>query len=140
MAPINSTPSTPATLEKIDTLLKSTIQILYTLQSSTHGYLGPETHTTLIHNIQSLTTLLTHLSSTSSSLPTLIPPEIVAYVSSGRNPDIYTREFVELVQRGNAYLRGKEEALRGFRDELGREMVSAGLCGRETVEEIIGGA
>src|ERR1700712_1273701 len=30
-----------------------------------------------------------------------LPPEIIDYVDSARNPDIYTREFVELVQRGN---------------------------------------
>ena len=53
----------------------------------------------------------------------LIPPEIIDYVETGRNPDIYTRDFVELVQRGNLYLKGKSEALAAFRDELVREMV-----------------
>ena len=52
----------------------------------------------------------------------LVPPEIIAYVEEGRNPDIYTREFVELVQRGNAYVRGKSEALLGFRDALAEEV------------------
>jgi len=52
-----------------------------------------------------------------------VPPEIIGYVDSGRNPDIYTREFVELVQRGNAYVKGKSEALASFRDALAEEMV-----------------
>jgi hypothetical protein len=38
----------------------------------------------------------------------LEPPEIIDYVDSARNPDIYTREFVELVQRGNQDLRGPD--------------------------------
>lgn len=53
-----------------------------------------------------------------------IPPEIIDYVDSSRNPDIYTREFVELVQRGNQDLKGKAEAFAGFRDALAREMMA----------------
>ena len=52
----------------------------------------------------------------------MIPPEIIAYVDSGRNPDIYTREFVELVQKGNATLKSRAEALGKFRDTLAAEM------------------
>ena len=44
----------------------------------------------------------------------MIPPEIIDYVDDGRNPDIYTREFVELVQRGNAVINGKREAFADF--------------------------
>ncbi|KAI5294151.1 hypothetical protein KEM52_004609 [Ascosphaera acerosa] len=53
-----------------------------------------------------------------------LPPEIVDYVDSSRNPDIYTREFVELVQRANQNLKGKTEAFALFRDVLAEEMAS----------------
>lgn len=46
-------------------------------------------------------------------------------MDAARNPDIYTREFVELVQRGNQDLKGKQEAFASFRDVLAREMRSA---------------
>lgn len=46
-------------------------------------------------------------------------------MEDGRNPDIYTREFVELVQKGNQYLKGKAEAFESFRDVLAREMEGA---------------
>jgi hypothetical protein len=55
----------------------------------------------------------------------LIPPEVVSYVDSGRNPDIYTREFVELVQKGNKTMKAKSEAFSSFRDVLAEEMASA---------------
>lgn len=58
-------------------------------------------------------------------MPTQIPHEIIDYVEDGRNPDIYTREFVELAQRGNQYLRSKCEAFARFRDILGEEIVKA---------------
>ena len=72
-----------------------------------------------------LSSSLSSLSSTSSTLQTQIPPEIIDYVEDGRNPDIYTREFVELVQKQNQYLKGKSEAFAGFRDMLAEEIVKA---------------
>lgn len=54
-----------------------------------------------------------------------IPPELIQYVDNGRNPDIYTREFVELVRRGNQLARGKQSAFASFRDVLAGEMDKA---------------
>jgi mediator of RNA polymerase II transcription subunit 10 len=54
-----------------------------------------------------------------------VPPELIQYVENGRNPDIYTREFVELVRRGNQLMKGKQMAFRSFRDVLAGEMEKA---------------
>lgn len=51
-----------------------------------------------------------------------IPPELIQYVDNGRNPDIYTREFVELARRGNQLMKGKMAAFADFRDVLAAEM------------------
>ncbi|KAI1078339.1 mediator complex, subunit Med10 [Whalleya microplaca] len=60
-----------------------------------------------------------------ASLPK-IPPELIhQYVDGGRNPDIYTREFVELVRRGNQLMHGKQAAFAGFRDVLAAEITNA---------------
>jgi mediator of RNA polymerase II transcription subunit 10 len=58
-------------------------------------------------------------------------------VDAARNPDIYTREFVELVQRGNQDLRGKKEAFASFRDVLASEMRSAMPETRQEVERVV---
>lgn len=55
-----------------------------------------------------------------------IPQELIMYVENGRNPDIYTREFVEIVRRGNQLMRGKMHAFSGFRDVLA-EQIAAGM-------------
>jgi mediator of RNA polymerase II transcription subunit 10 len=55
----------------------------------------------------------------------MVPPEIINYVQEGRNPDIYTREFVELIMRYNQKLKGKTEAFAAFRDVFARELVGA---------------
>ncbi|PYH82213.1 putative mediator of RNA polymerase II transcription subunit 10 [Aspergillus uvarum CBS 121591] len=133
----------PVTLTTVDHDLKEIIQHLFEIQSAVHGYLGPETQQELVRKIKNLTlalqTLQTHTAptnpdatatkSTNPQDPSLgsvqLPPEIIDYVDAARNPDIYTREFVELVQRGNQDLKGKTEAFRGFRDVLAREIRGA---------------
>ena len=61
----------------------------------------------------------------SQRLPVGLPPEVIDYVERSRNPDIYTREFVELVQRLNQRLKGRSQAFADFRDILAREMMVA---------------
>lgn len=127
-----SSRSDPSPRAPSDTI-KKTIHSLYTLQSSTHGYIGSETANALSIEIRTLSNLLGQLDSQaqaraianrgSSNTEELLPPEIIEYVDAARNPDIYTREFVELVQRGNSYLKGKGEALASLRDKLATEML-----------------
>ncbi|KAI0602887.1 mediator complex, subunit Med10 [Biscogniauxia sp. FL1348] len=66
-----------------------------------------------------------------------IPPELIQYVDNGRNPDIYTREFVELVRRGNQLMRGKQNAFASFRDVLAGEMEKAMPELREDVARVL---
>jgi hypothetical protein len=67
-----------------------------------------------------------------------LPPEVVAYVQDGRNPDIYTREFVELAMRNNQRLRGKADAFARFAGVLAAEIVGACPEARPHVELVLG--
>ncbi|KKK23336.1 hypothetical protein ARAM_006814 [Aspergillus rambellii] len=133
----------PIPLSTVDNDIKDVIQHLFEIQSAVHGYLGPETQQELVRKIKNLTLALSTLSTHTRDQPSentthdnpnpsdppvssiQLPPEIIDYVDAARNPDIYTREFVELVQRGNQDLKGKKEAFASFRDVLAREMRSA---------------
>lgn len=64
-----------------------------------------------------------HATSSGSRLPS-VPPELLEYVENGRNPDIYTREFVELVRRGNQLMRGKVHAFGSLHDILAADMAA----------------
>ena len=75
--------------------------------------------------------------SSSNATPIRVPPELIQYVDGGRNPDIYTREFVELARRGNQLMKGKQEAFASFRDILAREMASALPEVRSDVEKVV---
>lgn len=65
------------------------------------------------------------LHSSSQNFSIMIPQEVIQYVDDGRNPDIYTREFVELARRQNQMLKGKQEAFASFRDILATQMWNA---------------
>ncbi|KAF4218649.1 hypothetical protein CNMCM8980_007640 [Aspergillus fumigatiaffinis] len=151
----------PITLNTVDDDLKEVIQHLFEIQSAVHGYLGPETQTELVRKIKNLTLALSTLSTHTKPQPPSqdeeqkekqeqeendnepllrdiqLPPEIIDYVDAARNPDIYTREFVELVQRGNQDLKGKKEAFASFRDVLARELRSAMPECRGEVERVL---
>jgi mediator of RNA polymerase II transcription subunit 10 len=53
-----------------------------------------------------------------------IPPDIISYVENSRNPDIYTREFVETVQRMNQMLKGRSEALQMLQQQIAWQLTS----------------
>jgi mediator of RNA polymerase II transcription subunit 10 len=50
-----------------------------------------------------------------------IPPEVIDYVAAGRNPDIYTREFVEETNHGNQVLNGAMQAFGQFSEILAKQ-------------------
>ncbi|KAL9638482.1 MAG: hypothetical protein Q9204_001489 [Flavoplaca sp. TL-2023a] len=130
----------PKSIDAVDDQIKDVIQDLFQIQVATHNYAGPQTQQELVRLITQLAESLAVLSKDASALPDQIPPEIIDYVDSGRNPDIYTREFIELVQKSNQYLKGRSEALTGFRDVLAEEMVKAWPEMKTDVDKVLEGS
>lgn len=54
---------------------------------------------------------------------TNVPVEVVQYIEDGRNPDIYTREFIEAIRRSNQYQRAKLLALQSLKNNLAEKIV-----------------
>lgn len=114
MAPVKDTSSVHMTI-------KDVIQHLSEIQIQTHGYV-PDTQDLLVDKMTDLAGSLSRLQNLTSPVVSpnnhihqvQIAPEIVDYVDDGRNPDIFTRDFVENVQRGNAVINGKQQAFREF--------------------------
>ncbi|KAI1812700.1 transcription factor subunit Med10 of mediator complex-domain-containing protein [Poronia punctata] len=132
MAPLP--PVDPNVLEQ---QLKDTIQSLHNIMvqvtlygtnntNSNSPNTSIETRDVLASELTALSRSLqaVHRTSTTRSLPQ-VPPELVQYVDNGRNPDIYTREFVELVRRGNQLMRGKQGAFAAFSRVLASEIENA---------------
>ncbi|SCU98131.1 LADA_0H10770g1_1 [Lachancea dasiensis] len=52
-----------------------------------------------------------------------IPIEVLQYIEDGRNPDVYTRDFVEAIRRSNQYQRAKMNGVKQLRDKLAHKIV-----------------
>jgi len=126
MAPVKDTTGVQAGI-------KDVIQNLYEIQSQTHGYV-PETADLLVDKMTDLAQSLNRLQNMTSTTASpnnpihnvRIAPEIVDYVDDGRNPDIFTRDFVENVQRGNAVINGKQKAFKDF-SEVFAQVLKQGM-------------
>lgn len=66
------------------------------------------------------------MSNTASTVSARAPPELLhEFIDDGRNPDVYTREFIENIQAVNREMKGKCEAFASFGAMLGEEMTKA---------------
>ncbi|KAF8864130.1 putative mediator of RNA polymerase II transcription subunit 10 [Acephala macrosclerotiorum] len=123
--------------------LKDVIQDLFQIMVQVNSYdLVPSHSSNLVlqNSIKSLHSSLQKVHRTANhptaNLPH-IPPELIQYVDNGRNPDIYTREFVELGRKGNQLMKGKKEAFGSFRDVLAGEMCNVFPELRGDVERVV---
>ncbi|KAG5921909.1 hypothetical protein E4U42_005668 [Claviceps africana] len=142
--PASMTPADEPDHDGLEQQLKDVIQDLYQVmvQVSTYDTTGRPTREVLSNEVKTLSRSLQTIHATASSphvvLPS-VPPELLEYVENGRNPDIYTREFTELVRRGNQLMRGKCLAFGQFRDVLAREMAAALPELRADVDRVLEG-
>ncbi|QIW96050.1 hypothetical protein AMS68_001568 [Peltaster fructicola] len=114
-----------ATLDEADTQLKLIISNLYHLMVQTHDYEGPSTQQAMTAEIKRFVRALIDLTRAGQQTSVTVPIDLIDFVEKARNPDIYTRQFVEEAMRLNQELKGRTEAFAEFRDILGQEMMSA---------------
>ena len=113
-----SDPRTP--LGSIQKDLADIIETLVHLGVQIHDFQGTETAKLgLANNLNKIIDQLRGISDRKDLHNVQIPLDTVNYVEDGRNPDIYTEEFVEVVRKLNQYLNGKSLAFQNFRDTLG---------------------
>ena len=109
----------------VEPAIKDAIQELFVLQQHISGFRA-ENQDRLNQQMEEIARSLGHLEEINSKpenplKEVLIAPEIIEYVDDGRNPDIFTRDFVELVQRGNSVINGKQKAFKDFSKVLAKE-------------------
>ncbi|SCU96137.1 LAME_0F15038g1_1 [Lachancea meyersii CBS 8951] len=66
-----------------------------------------------------------------------VPMEVVQYIEDGRNPDVYTRDFVEAIRRSNQYQRAKMNGLKQLRDRLAEKIVAEFPDMQDSVTDIL---
>lgn len=117
--------------------LADIIETFIHLGVQVHDFQGTdEARLGLANNMNKVVSELQQLTKRDDLKNIQIPLDIINYVEDGRNPDIYTREFVEVVRKMNQYLNGKSLALESFRDTLGNSIKQAFPELSEEVEDI----
>jgi len=109
----------------VEAQLKDIVQNLYNLIVQAYDHHGSKTQEAMKREIQSLIQNLVKLARTAPSVNINIPLEVMSYVENSRNPDIFTREFVETVQRMNQMLYGRVDAYRALQEQLALHVSSA---------------
>lgn len=107
------------------------------VQTAQYDKVGPNVRSkgVIEQSIRTVADSLQAILTTAPRIKVTMPPEILTYVDQGRNPDIYTREFVELARRNNQELKGKMSAFADFADILEAECKTVNLFdGLEGVE------
>ncbi|CEP62396.1 mediator complex subunit NUT2 LALA0_S05e04698g [Lachancea lanzarotensis] len=66
-----------------------------------------------------------------------VPMEVLQYIEDGRNPDVYTRDFVEAIRRSNQYQRAKMNGVKQLRDKLAEKIVAEFPDMQDSVKDIL---
>lgn len=107
----------------VQELLNDTIETLIHLGVQVHDFTATrEAKEGMGNQINKLVSLLKGLSIQKHSPPIMVPLDIVQYIEDGRNPDIYTREFVEVIRKVNQFLNGKSLGFAQFQSVLGAQI------------------
>ncbi|ODV66912.1 mediator of RNA polymerase II transcription subunit 10 [Hyphopichia burtonii NRRL Y-1933] len=104
-----------ATAEQLLALIESFIE-LGVLVHDNQG--TPQSHTALTHKTNQLISQLSGLTASPFTQQYPIPIDVISYIEGGRNPDIYTREFVEVTAKSNARLKGKMQGFQKLKEVL----------------------
>ncbi|KAI5814705.1 mediator complex, subunit Med10 [Pyronema omphalodes] len=96
----------------------------------------PDSADVVMKSITDLVSQYQGLSSSASDVSSLLPREVIQYVEDGRNPDIYTREFVEIVLKYNQLMNGKRKAYERFYKVLNDQMLTAFPELTEEIEKV----
>lgn len=108
-----------STVDQLQALIESFIE----LGVLVHDNQGTEqSKTVLTHKTNQLISQLSGLSASPFTHQYPIPADVITYIEGGRNPDIYTREFVEVTAKSNAKLKGKMIGFQKLRDTLGDKL------------------
>ncbi|ABN65083.2 predicted protein [Scheffersomyces stipitis CBS 6054] len=108
-----------ATADQVSALIESFIE-LGVLVHDNQG--TQQSHTALTHKTNQVISQLSGLTSSPFTHQFPIPVDVISYIEDGRNPDIYTREFIEVTAKSNARLKGKMKAFARLRDVLGEKL------------------
>ncbi|CAX45476.1 RNA polymerase II basal transcription complex subunit, putative [Candida dubliniensis CD36] len=91
----------------------------------------------LIQQLSQTSTIANDTNTNTNLKQFLIPIDVISYIEDGRNPDIYTREFIEVNAKSNARLKGKMLGFKKLRDVFSDKLKQEFPQLEKSVDDII---
>ncbi|CAO3673141.1 unnamed protein product [Umbelopsis vinacea] len=115
------TPNSNSATEAVETQLQELLQSLLDLSIIVYDF-QPDGNRLVWNKINDIITHYQNIDRLKDDISEYIPEEVINYVEQGRNPDIFTRSFIERAAGENQYTNGKIQAVSEFRDLLKSEL------------------
>lgn len=113
MSELPQSPTSNELLVETEHQLRQLIETLIETGVMVHDFQGTvQSKEGLIERVGVMMDQLNELNKHAFKLDERFPLDVVDYIENGRNPDVYTREFVELLAKQNQYLNGKMKAMK----------------------------
>lgn len=121
------------TTEQLQTLVESLIEVGVLV----HDNQGTQqSHQVLVNKFNQIINQLSTLNAIDKLKEFPIPVDIISYIEDGRNPDIYTREFLEINAKSNARLKAKFQNFKKLQLVLSEKVVNEFPDLKDTVEDV----
>ncbi|KAK3810933.1 MAG: transcription factor subunit Med10 of mediator complex-domain-containing protein [Benniella sp.] len=111
------------TRQDLELKLQELIECLLELSITVYDFQA-ESNLLVHQKIQELITQLGKIESFKDKLDMMVPWEVLSYIEDGKNPDLFSKSFIEAVAGENQFTNGKITALKSFEDALTQNLGS----------------
>ncbi|KAI7823867.1 transcription factor subunit Med10 of mediator complex-domain-containing protein [Gamsiella multidivaricata] len=112
------------TRQDLERKLQELIECLLELSITVYDFQA-ESNSLVHQKIQELIAQLSDIEGFKDKLDMMVPWEVLSYIEDGKNPDLFSKSFVEAVAGENQFTNGKITALKSFEAALTQNLGSA---------------
>ncbi|KAF9121396.1 Mediator of RNA polymerase II transcription subunit 10 [Mortierella sp. GBA39] len=121
--------------EALEKKLQELIQSLLELSITVYDF-QTESNSLVHQKIQELTKQLGEIEAFKDQLDVMVPWEVLSYIEDGKNPDLFSKTFVEAVAGENQFTNGKVTAMKASLSSLSFEAALAQNLGDAFPEDM----
>ncbi|KAF9324907.1 Mediator of RNA polymerase II transcription subunit 10 [Podila minutissima] len=111
------TAASEETRQDLELKLKELIECLLELSITVYDF-QPESNSLVHQKIQELISQISDIEAFKDKLDIMVPMEVLSFIEDGRNPDLFTKSFIECVAGENQFTNGKITAMKSFESSL----------------------
>ncbi|KAG0093637.1 Mediator of RNA polymerase II transcription subunit 10 [Podila epicladia] len=116
-APEALTAASEETRQDLELKLKELIECLLELSITVYDF-QPESNSLVHQKIQELISQISDIDAFKDKLDIMVPMEVLSFIEDGKNPDLFTKSFIECVAGENQFTNGKITAMKSFESSL----------------------